>query len=337
MGNNYYKVLYLNQNATDREVRQAYKRLALKFHPDKNSKSGSEERFKLIGQAYNELKDPMKRAKFDKQLKHCRNQCNKCSAIFEKSADLNKHCEKHHLKQFKCNYCASIASFETKQELIKHVSKFHQFKCDMCTTSFGRIEDLTRHKFNFHSVPVVCTFCQSKFGKLEELSKHAECCPQFNCKLCPTLSFKSLGDLTQHKKASHRIPFRCTYCNSSFAKYADLKQHVSTTHDFQCNSCPAHFEDLALLSQHKKQYHSAIFGCKYCVSRFSSLDDLNNHVSSIHNLKCNLCSAVFKKMVHLTQHKEQFHPVRFQCKHCALTFARLEGLNQHVKGDHNFK
>ena len=72
MGNNYYKVLYLNQNATDREVRQAYKRLALKFHPDKNPNAGSEERFKLIGEAYGELKDPMKRAKFDKELKNCR-------------------------------------------------------------------------------------------------------------------------------------------------------------------------------------------------------------------------------------------------------------------------
>ena len=151
MGNNYYKVLLVNKNASDHEIRQAYMKLALKFHPDKNSNPGSEERFKLIGEAYNELKDPMKRAKFDKQLKRCRNQCNKCSAIFEKSADLNKHCEKHHPKQFKCNYCASISYFETSQELIKHVSKFHQFKCDMCPTSFVEIKDL----------PNECSFCKS--------------------------------------------------------------------------------------------------------------------------------------------------------------------------------
>ena len=337
MGNNYYKVLLLNKNASDQEIRQAYMKLALKFHPDKNPNAGAEERFKLIGEAYSELKDPLKRAKFDKKLKDCRCQCSKCSAIFAKSADLTKHCEKYHPTEFKCIFCTSIAYFETSKDLIKHVSKFHQFKCDMCQTSFGKIEDLTQHKFNFHSVPVVCTFCQSKFVQLEELTKHAERCPQFNCNLCPTLSFKSLEDLTQHKKASHRMPFKCTYCNTSFAKYADVKQHISTTHGFKCNSCPAHFEDLALLSQHKKQYHSAIYGCKDCVSRFSSLNDLHNHVSSVHSLKCNLCSAVFKKMFHLTRHKEQFHSARFQCNHCALSFAGLEILNKHVRGYHTFK
>ena len=186
--NDYYKVLLLNKNASDNEIRQAYLKLALKFHPDKNSNAGSEERFKLIGEAYNELKDPMKRAKFDRQLKDCRSQCSKCSAIFAKSADLTKHCEKYHPGQYKCIFCTTIACFETSKELIKHVSKFHQFKCDMCQTSFGKFEDLTQHKFNFHSVPVVCTFCQSKFTQLEELTKHAEHCPQFYCNLCPTLS-----------------------------------------------------------------------------------------------------------------------------------------------------
>ena len=311
MGNNYYKVMLINKNASDLEIRQAYMKLALKYHPDKNPSPGSEERFKLILEAYSELKDSMKRAKFDKQLKECRSQCSKCSAMFAKSADLTKHCEKYHPTQFKCIFCTSIAYFETSKDLIEHVSKFHQFKCDMCQTSFGKIEDLTQHKFNFHSVPIVCTFCQSKFVQYEELTKHVKCCPQLNCNLCPTLSFKSLEDLTQHKKAYHRMPFSCNYCNNSFAKYADLKQHISTTgHGFKCNSCPGHFETLALLFHHKKQHHSTTYSCGYCDNRFSSLDDLNNHVKSLH------C---------------------FQCKHCALTFVRLEDLNQHVGKKHIFK
>ena len=140
---NYYGVLGISGKDSLQDIKKAYKKLALKFHPDKNKNVGTEEKFKLILEAHNVLIDPAERAKFDKQLKHCSKQCNKCSAIFEKSTDLDKHCEKHHPKQFKCNYCASIAYFETSQELIKHVSKFHQFKCDMCPTSFGEIKELT--------------------------------------------------------------------------------------------------------------------------------------------------------------------------------------------------
>ncbi|MCS6874283.1 MAG: J domain-containing protein [Pyrinomonadaceae bacterium] len=66
---NYYKVLRVPPNATDAEIKRAYRRLAKKYHPDLHG--GSEEatkRFALIVEAYEVLSNPQERAYFDKQL-----------------------------------------------------------------------------------------------------------------------------------------------------------------------------------------------------------------------------------------------------------------------------
>lgn len=66
---NYYKVLGLDRNATAEDVRRAYKKLALKWHPDKNlgeSSAEAEKRFKEISEAYEVLSDAEKRAIYDR-------------------------------------------------------------------------------------------------------------------------------------------------------------------------------------------------------------------------------------------------------------------------------
>lgn len=61
----YYKVLGVSPDASQDEIRQAYRKLARKFHPDMNKTAGSEETFKEINEAYEVLKDPAKREKYD--------------------------------------------------------------------------------------------------------------------------------------------------------------------------------------------------------------------------------------------------------------------------------
>mmetsp|Transcript_73267 Transcript_73267/g.212207 ORF Transcript_73267/g.212207 Transcript_73267/m.212207 type:complete len:350 (+) Transcript_73267:135-1184(+) len=63
----YYKVLGVDRGASDSEIAKAYKRLALKFHPDKNpdNKDVAENNFKIITEAYEVLHDPEKRKKYD--------------------------------------------------------------------------------------------------------------------------------------------------------------------------------------------------------------------------------------------------------------------------------
>ena len=60
-----YMVLGVSNNASDSELRKAYRTQAVKWHPDKNKEEGAEERFKLIAKAYEILKDPQRRAKYD--------------------------------------------------------------------------------------------------------------------------------------------------------------------------------------------------------------------------------------------------------------------------------
>jgi molecular chaperone DnaJ len=59
----YYQVLGLTQNATDKEITRAYRKLAKELHPDTNP--GSEERFKEVSVAYDVLGDPAKRKEYD--------------------------------------------------------------------------------------------------------------------------------------------------------------------------------------------------------------------------------------------------------------------------------
>ncbi|CUX95644.1 Chaperone protein DnaJ [Candidatus Mikella endobia] len=62
----YYKILGISRNAEEREIKKAYKRLAMKFHPDRNpGNTEAEAKFKEIKEAYEVLADTQKRAAYD--------------------------------------------------------------------------------------------------------------------------------------------------------------------------------------------------------------------------------------------------------------------------------
>lgn len=62
----YYEVMGLARDASQEDVKKAYRRLARKYHPDVSSEPDAEARFKQLGEAYEVLKDPEKRTAYDK-------------------------------------------------------------------------------------------------------------------------------------------------------------------------------------------------------------------------------------------------------------------------------
>src|ERR1700689_2819668 len=63
----YYKILGAGKNATDEEIKKAYRKLARQYHPDRNpGDKAAEERFKQISQAHDVLSDSDKRKAYDR-------------------------------------------------------------------------------------------------------------------------------------------------------------------------------------------------------------------------------------------------------------------------------
>ena len=61
----YYEVLGVTRNASESELKSAYRKLALKWHPDRNKEKDAEAKFKEINEAYEVLSNPEKKAKYD--------------------------------------------------------------------------------------------------------------------------------------------------------------------------------------------------------------------------------------------------------------------------------
>ena len=66
MGKNYYSILGLQKGVSDEEIKKAYRKMALKYHPDKNKEPNAEEKFKEIAEAYEVLGDKDKKAAYDR-------------------------------------------------------------------------------------------------------------------------------------------------------------------------------------------------------------------------------------------------------------------------------
>ena len=66
MARDYYDILGLSKSASESEIKSSYRKLAMKYHPDRNpGDKKAEEKFKEISESYEILKDPQKKAAYD--------------------------------------------------------------------------------------------------------------------------------------------------------------------------------------------------------------------------------------------------------------------------------
>lgn len=70
MDKDYYKIMGVNEDASEKDIKMAYRKLARKYHPDISKEPDAEERFKEMGEAYETLRDPIKKAEYDNYRKN---------------------------------------------------------------------------------------------------------------------------------------------------------------------------------------------------------------------------------------------------------------------------
>ena len=190
----YYEVLGVNKNASEAELKKAYRRLAMKYHPDRNTgddKTASEQRFKEAKEAYEVLADPQKRAAYD-QFGHA-------GVIFgggrggggssvRRGADLRYNLELTLEKAVAGTEVKIRVPTLVRCNVCKGSGAKKGSKPSTCSTCGGHGQ--VRMQQGFFSVQQTCPTCRGKGTVIED----------------PCTSCHGAGRIQQHKTLSVKVP-----------------------------------------------------------------------------------------------------------------------------------
>jgi len=181
----YYEILGVSRNASLDEIKQRYRELALKYHPDRNKDKNAEEKFKDINEAYAVLSNPEKRKEYDNIGSYKFNEMFSEADIFRdfnissafKDIDINFEGLDDILNDF------GIFSFKNEKEHIKSdiTSTLYLTKNELKSGIKKRIN--ITHK-------VICEYCEGKgMIKNVKISKTSQYISYSTCPYCKGLGY----------------------------------------------------------------------------------------------------------------------------------------------------
>jgi curved DNA-binding protein CbpA len=116
MEDNYYQILGLDKNADENQIKKAYKKLAIKYHPDKNpNNKEAEEKFKTICEAYSILSDKDKKEQYDRFGKQGINSNFRCNTNVNPDEIFNSFFRSDPFNDFESNIFSNISNIRIRK------------------------------------------------------------------------------------------------------------------------------------------------------------------------------------------------------------------------------
>ncbi len=212
MAKEYYELLGVSEDASQDEIKKAYRKKAKKYHPDSNSETADEEKFKKINKAYDVLSDEDKRKKYDRFGKegvegHAgrgqRRAASNFQDIFEEIFGGGSRRRKSRGKDLKITTTVSLE--EAYKGVEKTVKVSRNTKCDACSGS-GAENGNTTTCSKCNGQGRIRTIERSVFGRKQVVKECPECngtgqIPEEACKECSGDGIKEEED-----KISFEVP-----------------------------------------------------------------------------------------------------------------------------------
>ena len=116
MEDNYYQILGLDKNADENQIKKAYKKLAIKYHPDKNpNNKDAEEKFKTICEAYSILSDKDKKEQYDRFGKQGINSNFRCNTNVNADEIFNSFFKSDPFNDFESHIFSNISNIRIRK------------------------------------------------------------------------------------------------------------------------------------------------------------------------------------------------------------------------------